>query len=46
MLQHIALEGSARLFLVKGYHTQLDFTYSQYRKFQANSRVIATGDAH
>ena len=46
MLQHIALEGSARLFLVKGLHTQLDFTYSQYRKFQADSRVLSTGDAH
>jgi hypothetical protein len=44
--KRIALEGSARLFLVKGLHTQLDFTYSQYRKFQADSRVVSTGEAH
>lgn len=39
--KRIALEGSARLFLVKGLHTQLDFTYSDYHKFQAESRVVA-----
>jgi hypothetical protein len=44
--KRIALEGSARLFLVKGLHTQLDFTYSQYRKFQAESRVVPAGEAH
>ena len=43
--KRIALEGSARLFLVKGLHTELDFTYSQYRKFQADSRVVSTGEA-
>jgi hypothetical protein len=43
--KRIALEGSARLFLVKGLHTQLDFTYSQYRKFQTDSRVVSTGEA-
>jgi hypothetical protein len=43
--KRIALEGSARLFLVKGLHTQLDFTYSQYRKFQADSHVVSTGEA-
>ena len=43
--KRIALEGSARLFLVKGLHTQLDFTYSGYRKFQADSRVVSTGEA-
>jgi len=42
--KRIALEGSARLFLVKGLHTQLDFTYSQYRKFQTDSRVVPIGE--
>jgi len=44
--KRIALEGSARLFLVKGMHTQLDFTYSEYKKFQADSHVLSTGEAH
>ena len=44
--KRIALEGSARLFLVKGMHTQLDFTYSQYRKFSTDSRVISVGEQH
>lgn len=43
--KRIALEGSARLFLVKGLHTQLDYTYSEYRKFQADSHVVSAGDS-
>jgi hypothetical protein len=41
--KHIALEGSARLFLIKGIHMQLDLTYTAYKKFQADSRVVSTG---
>ena len=44
--KRIALEGSARLFLVKGLHTQLDFTYSAYRKLQPDSRIAADAGAH
>jgi hypothetical protein len=43
--KRIALQGSARLFLVKGLHMQIDITYSDYKKFQTDSRVLSTGDA-
>ncbi len=32
--KRIALEGSARLFLFKGLHTQLDISYTAYKKLQ------------
>ena len=35
-----AVAGSARLLLVKGLHIDQDFTFSNYRKFSAESRVI------
>lgn len=37
----IALNGSARILLVKGVHAQLDITYSDYKKFVVDSRVIS-----
>jgi hypothetical protein len=43
--KRIALQGSARLLLVKGLRMQIDITYSDYKKFQADSRVVATGEA-
>jgi hypothetical protein len=43
--KRIALQGSARLFLVKGLHMQIDITFSDYKKFQTDSRVVSTGDA-
>jgi hypothetical protein len=43
--KRIALQGSARLLLVKGLHMQIDITYSDYKKFQTDSRVVATGEA-
>jgi hypothetical protein len=43
--RRIALQGSARLFLFKGIHEQLEFTYSGYRKFQADSRMVSAGEA-
>lgn len=39
--KRIALDGSARLFLFKGLHTGIDITYSGYRKFQADSRLLS-----
>jgi hypothetical protein len=37
----IALTGSARILLVKGVHAQLDITYSDYKKFVVDSRVVS-----
>jgi hypothetical protein len=34
------MEASARLLLVKGYHKSLDITFSDYKKFQTDSRVV------
>jgi len=36
------LNASARLLLVKGYHKNIDVTFSGYRKFQVESRVVST----
>jgi hypothetical protein len=40
----VTLQASARLVLVKGYHKSLDMTFSQYKKFQTDSRVVPTED--
>ena len=39
--KHLSLQASARLLLLKGLRRELDFTFSDYRKFQADSRVVA-----
>jgi hypothetical protein len=39
--KRFAMEASARLMLVKGYHKALDMTFSAYKKFQTDSRVVA-----
>ena len=41
--KQIAIEGSARLLLVKGFHMQLDIGFSDYKKFLVNSRVVTAG---
>ncbi len=41
--KRIDLDGSARLFLVKGLRIELDIAYSDYKKFQVNSRVVPSG---
>jgi hypothetical protein len=43
--KRIALQGAARLLLVKGLRMQIDITFSDYKRFQADSRVVATGEA-
>jgi hypothetical protein len=43
LFKHINLTASARLFLVKGFHLDADFTFSDYKKFSAESRIIETG---
>lgn len=40
--KRISLDGSARILLVKGVHMVLDYTYSNYRKFSVDSRVVST----
>ena len=35
------MEASARLLLVKGYHKALDMSFSGYKKFQTDSRVVS-----
>ena len=42
--KRISLNGSARILLVKGMHMQLDYTYSNYRKFSVDSRVLAPSE--
>jgi len=42
--KHIALEASARLVLVKGFHKSLDMFFSDYKKFQTDSRIVSIGD--
>jgi len=41
----VSLHASARLLLVKGLNRDMDFTFSDYKKFQADSRVVAVGQA-
>jgi len=41
--KHVSVIASARLFLVKGFHLDADFTFSGYKKFSAESRIVDTG---
>jgi hypothetical protein len=41
--KRIVIAGSARVMLVKGYRGDFTLSYSNYRKFSAESRVITTG---
>lgn len=38
--RRIEAAGSAKLALLKSYHIESDITYSNYRKFQADSRIV------
>jgi len=40
----VTLEASARLVLFKGYHKSLDITFSDYKKFQTDSRLVPAED--
>jgi hypothetical protein len=42
--KHVSLDATARLLLVKGYHKTLEMTYSNYRKFQVDSRIVSTAE--
>jgi hypothetical protein len=41
--KHLSLTGSARVLLVKGYHVDADFTFSDYKRFSVDSRVLDSG---
>jgi hypothetical protein len=42
LLQSVTLRASARVALVKAIHEELIITYSDYKKFQVDSRVVPT----
>jgi hypothetical protein len=41
--RHVGVTASARLFLVKGFHLDADFAFSDYKKFSAESRIVDAG---
>jgi hypothetical protein len=40
LFKHVNVTASARLFLIKGFHLDADYTFSDYRKFSAESRIV------
>ena len=40
----VALKASARLVLLKKVNVEQEITFSDYRKFQTDSRVVSTGE--
>jgi hypothetical protein len=40
----VTLHATARVLLVKGLNREMDFTFSDYKRFQADSRVVAVGE--
>jgi hypothetical protein len=40
--KRISLNGAARIMLVKSMRIEMDYTYSNYRKFSVDSRVVST----
>jgi hypothetical protein len=43
--RHIGVTVQARLLLFKKYSGEVDFTYRDYKKFQSDSRIVATEEA-
>jgi len=43
MPQHVGINASARIFLVKGYHLDADYTFNGFKKFSAESRIVDAG---
>ena len=39
--KRILVAGSARVLLIKGYTGELDLTYSGFKKFSVDSRVVS-----
>ncbi len=42
--RRVAVTAAARMFLVKSTRLDLRYDYSEYKKFQAESRIVSTGD--
>ncbi len=42
--KRVAVTAAARIFLVKSTRLDLRYDYSEYKKFQAESRIVSTGD--
>ncbi len=42
--KRVSLDASARVLLVKGYHKKLEMTFSNYKRFQADSHVVSTAE--
>ena len=42
--KHVSLTASARILLLKGITRDLDYTYSGYKKFEVDSRVVAVSE--
>ena len=40
----VTLQASARLVLFKGFHKSVDMSFSDYKKFQTDSRIVSAGD--
>jgi len=40
----VSLHATARILLIKGLNREVDVTFSGYKKFQADSRVVAVGE--
>ncbi len=40
--KHISLKASARLALLKRLDAEQELTFSDYRKFQSDSRIVST----
>ena len=41
--KHILIKASARVMLLVGMRQEIEFTFSDYKKFQADSRIISMG---
>lgn len=44
--EHITVRADARLALIKTVHGEIDITYRDYKKFQANSRIVEDGEKY
>ncbi len=41
--KHVLLKASARVMLLMGVREEIEFTFSNYKKFQAESRIVSIG---
>jgi len=42
--REVLLTAAARILLVKGFNRELAFTFSDYKKFQVDSHVVAVAE--